>query len=1226
MPKTIQIVIAAIVIAASAWPQASTATVGGTVRDQSGAVIANSNVALTNTETSVISTTRTNGSGVYLFPGVNPGPYRLTAEAAGMQKYQATLEVLVAQRAVIDPVLSISQNTTSVQVTDATSVIDVENATFHNQVDHARIEQLPINQRDLMNLTTVLPGEEGKKGDRVFGLPSPAQEYIVDGAVVTDRRYAMSQYASAPGLGAIQEFTLDSGAVSARYSRPSNVIVSTKSGTNAIHGTAYETMMNNGIGLARSRTDFYTNPPQLIRNEFGANLGGPVIIPKLYNGRNRTFWFFNWEELRARSGTSVGYNVPTADMRNGDFSGLVDAQGRLQTLYEPLSTGPAPTYQRTPYPGNRIPANRESPLAKYLFGITPLPSNAANPLLAVNYFGISKPGDFNTWSITNRIDHQFSEKDHIYLRWGYSDDPHVQINNSGCPCGPMLLNKVAGWKLTYNQEQSAATSWVHIISPTFFNEFTAAARYRRGGGSTGTSTSLDKNYFTELGMPNPLGINDWPQFDSTGLGNYILRGPGKDFGNETYYTVDDNLTRIHGRHEILFGGHARKDFINTLPNTAKQSDFTFDTLATALYDPKSTAANPQALPQTGNNLANMFLGVSTYQESLSRGWYYMRSGEGALYVQDNFKITPRLSVNLGIRWEAWLPLREKNNTITGFDQANHAVVLGTSLQNLYNLGLSVPSVNSTYQALGVKFETAQQAGLPNNLMNGRYHNFGPRAGFAWRVLTGNRPLVLRGGYSMTYFNMDYSWVGNLPSPPFSATFNNNPNDATQSPDGLPNYLLRSVPQYVDGVNATGALGLGNPVGITRGSASIGYFDPNMSTPHVQTWNLTLEKEVIASTAARVRYVGSHAANLPEWYSYNQQTPSYVWYATTGQPLPTGEYSNVAIRPYDQQVYGTIQEYRNTGYTNNESFSFELERRYNKGYSFQLSDVLMNALGTGSGLSTVPTTNQYMPGTVPSDYDQLNRFLNYGRDTSLPKNRVRWNFLVDLPVGRGKLLGRNMSKALDKLAGGWQVAGIGTLWTNYFSLPTSNWNITGEPIQMYGYKYPIQNCTSGSCLPGYLYWNGYIPANLINSHDAKGNPNGYEGIPADYKPAVTPLIPYGSTAMPANAPAGTNISQYWDTNNVWIPLKNGTVQRISYNPGLNPWRNQYMPGVRQWTQDASLFKVIPIHENVRMRFAADFFNVFNHPNNPNTIGGDGFLNTQASGVSPRTLQLSLRLTW
>ena len=161
---------------------------------------------------------------------------------------------------------------------------------------------------------------------------------------------------------------------------------------------------------------------------------------------------------------------------------------------------------------------------------------------------------------------------------------------------------------------------------------------------------------------------------------------------------------------------------------------------------------------------------------------------------------------------------------------------------------------------------------------------------------------------------------------------------------------------------------------------------------------------------------------------------------------------------------------------------------------------------------------------------------------------------------------------------------------------------------------------------YLWWNGYIPANLINSHDAQGNLNGYEGIPANYKPAVTPLIPWGSTAMPANAPAGTNISQYWDTNTVWVPLKNGTVQRTTYDTGLNPWRNQYLPGPRQWNLDASLFKNIPIHERLNARFAVDFFNVFNHPNNPNTITGDGMLSTRASGLPARVLQLSLRLSW
>ena len=233
----------------------------------------------------------------------------------------------------------------------------------------------------------------------------------------------------------------------------------------------------------------------------------------------------------------------------------------------------------------------------------------------------------------------------------------------------------------------------------------------------------------------------------------------------------------------------------------------------------------------------------------------------------------------------------------------------------------------------------------------------------------------------------------------------------------------------------------------------------------------------------------------------------------------------------------------------------------------------------------------------------------------------------MPVGKGKLLGRNTGRVLDKFIGGWQLAGIGTLRSTYFSLPTNMWNFTGEPIHQYGYQYPIQNCVGGTCIPGYLWWNGYIPADLINSHDAAGHPNGYEGVPANYKPAVTPLIPWGTTALPANAPAGINLTSYYDTSTVWVPLKNGNTQQVVYNNGLNPYRNQYLPSVRQWNQDASLFKNIPIHEAVNLRFTADFFNVFNHPGNPNTVGGDGFLNCQASGAAnPRIVQLSLRLNW
>jgi hypothetical protein len=166
-------------------------------------------------------------------------------------------------------------------------------------------------------------------------------------------------------------------------------------------------------------------------------------------------------------------------------------------------------------------------------------------------------------------------------------------------------------------------------------------------------------------------------------------------------------------------------------------------------------------------------------------------------------------------------------------------------------------------------------------------------------------------------------------------------------------------------------------------------------------------------------------------------------------------------------------------------------------------------GCSIGTAVLRDPGYYLPGAVPTDYDERNRYLNYQRATDVPKHRLKWNFLIDLPVGKGKKVLGNANNVLDKFVGGWQLAGSGSLRSTWFALPTGNWNFTGEPVHNYGYKYPIQNCTSGVCVPGYLWWNGYIPANKINSHDAAGNPNGYEGIPADYKPAVTPLIPWGS---------------------------------------------------------------------------------------------------------------------
>jgi hypothetical protein len=553
------------------------------------------------------------------------------------------------------------------------------------------------------------------------------------------------------------------------------------------------------------------------------------------------------------------------------------------------------------------------------------------------------------------------------------------------------------------------------------------------------------------------------------------------------------------------------------------------------------------------------------------------------------------------------------------------VVLGAPIESLIRIGATRQSLIDRYLALDRKFTTFDKVGLPEDLVNSRKANFGPRLGFAYKALDGKKSFVLRGGYSLAYFRTSlHQWLDNNRSNlPMAASYNYNLNDSTQSPDGLPNYWLRSNPSIIAGVNSQNVVDVDQPRGITRGSGTISYFARNQPDARAHTWNLTIEKEVMSNTVARARYVGIKSTHLNQFYDYNNSTPDYVWYMTTGQPLPTGDFANVARRFYDQTASGGLQEYRQTGYSNSNGFEMELERRFARGYGFQVSYVMTNSLSTAEN---VPEINQFMPGAVSTDYDDRNKFLNYRRDTGVPQHRFRFNWLMDLPFGKGKWIGKNSQGFLEKLIGGWQLAGIGNIRSNYFQLPTSDYNFTGAPIEIYGYKYPIEDCRAGTCVPGFLWWNGYIPPNQINSRDANGRPNGFMGVPSNYKPAVTPLIPWGSTALPANAPSNTVVSQFWDTNNVWIPLKNNTVQRTGLAPGLHPWQNQFLPSVRQWGFDASLFKSVAVNERIRVRINADFFNVLNAPGNPNSIGGNGFLNTRSSGNSPRTLQLTMRISW
>jgi hypothetical protein len=264
------------------------------------------------------------------------------------------------------------------------------------------------------------------------------------------------------------------------------------------------------------------------------------------------------------------------------------------------------------------------------------------------------------------------------------------------------------------------------------------------------------------------------------------------------------------------------------------------------------------------------------------------------------------------------------------------------------------------------------------------------------------------------------------------------------------------------------------------------------------------------------------------------------------------------------------------------------------------------------------------GEVPANLHDRIKLLDYVRDTSIPKQEIRYNWTVELPVGRGKMLGRSMPRFVDAVIGGWQLTGLGVMHSNSYVANTGGYYPTGAPLQNYGHKYPIQDCRSGVCQAGYLLWNAYIPAYQINQ------PDGIMGIPANYKPAVAPLYPYPVTAPSPNDP----LYDLYGTNDVNVTLKDGSTVLTSKGD-LNPFINQVLQSSWLFTTDASLSKTFTFGERMRLRIQADFFNVFNQPgveydpSNPNTpslADGTGIVLRSYSMNSPRTMQLSARFHW
>jgi hypothetical protein len=1046
-------------------------------------------------------------------------------------------------------------------------------------------------------------------------------EFVQDG-VPLDSRNTGDIQARPPGVDTVQEFRIETSVASAKLDRPANAIMSTRSGTNQVHGSAFNTGRNSGFGVARQRQDTFTKPPHLVRNEFGASLGAPIFVPKIYNGKNRTFFFFAWEESRLRSASTVSaYVWPAAD-RVGDFSALTDASGKHITIYDPSSVGAGPTYAKTPFVNNQIPIARMSPLAKYMYSVTPLPTSpSVNPNVAANYFGPS-PLNQDTRTLTGRIDHHFNDTNQIYGRYSFGLNNQMDRRAYNTNGNPITSDGLWQKETYYELSNTLMASYTHLFSPTFFVE-SVATWTRINWQYSENQPNATQDISAQLGTPNPFKVGGAPYLNNFGYGSpQVFAGVVPRTALTKIYSGEQNYTKVIRTHQLEFGWRFRQEYLDTVPDHPDQSDLYFDSFATSVYDP-ATGAAWGALPYTGANSANFFLGDSRqYSQARPPQNFDMHGKDEALYVQDIWKVNSRLTLNYGLRWEYLGPYTDSKGMTEAFDFNNMALVNDVTPAQLIATNYTTAPIVAAYAAAGVKWETPSQAGMSSDFIKGNKHDFAPRAGFAYHTRLFGKNVVMRGGYGLYHFPVPARTFSELRlDPPLQGSYSLNFNSSAQAPDGQSNYFLRAAPTIIAGLNSgNNVLDITQPPTVTPG-ITITALSPDLPSSKAHQWNYTLEAEIMKDTVARVSWIGTAGRNIEAMYISNQNPVSnYVWYVTSGQPLPQGYYANTVRRPLNQTIYGDFHVYSKIGWSNYEGIQLELERHFARGLAYQFFYLMSNALDTGAtpsqgGDFTVDSLLQpgiYLPGSVPQDSTARYRFLRYERDPNIPQHRIRWNFVYDIPVGKGKHLLSNVHGVLNQVIGGWQVAGSGTTGSRWINLGASNFGPT-SPIQIYGTNYKVSDCRSGTCIPSYLYFNGYIQANLINV------PKGVQGVPTGYQPSQEPL-------NPTPASGGDPNFKYYETNNVTVTLKDGSQVVVPFDSGLNWLRNQVIKGPWLTSMNASLYKVFSIKERANLRLNIDAFNVFNQPGLPLPNGTTGLIDMRSSAQSARVLQYTLRLTW
>jgi hypothetical protein len=862
----------------AALSQNPTATLIGTVLDAHGAVVPAAALEVRNTGNNEIRKTASDGKGEFTVANLVPGRYEVTIAKEGFRtRREIDIELVVDQVARMQFRLEVGGVTQTVEVTAAAApLINTENSTKSDVMTGDEIIEMPLNGRAVTDLAQLVPGvvpnAQGSQGGpfAVNGARSDNTNFLMNGFNNEDPQTGGGPIVG-PNLDAVQEFKMETNNYSAEHGRLAGGVMNVvmKSGGNKIHGAVFE-FLRNDIFDARGFFDKQTS--KLRQNEFGGLVSGPVLLPKVYNGRDHTFFLFSSESFRQTQGQTKLAVVPTAAQRLGDFSGSAPIKDPLATGACTAAGGPAC------FPGNRIPASRLNPVALKAQAYYP----PANQTGVNNYLSYAtSPNNWDRFMI--KVDQHATSKDTISFLYS------MQHNASSNPFA-------GGQNIAFfgqnpdNRVQMAGLTYTRLFTPALINEVRLGYTY-----TNATNINLDAghDFNQEWGLPGPANprLLGSPMIVISGYNNL---GDGQNIPQVRHSMItqpSDTLTWVKGRHLAKFGFELLHTAFNQPSTDNSRGTFNF------------TGA------WSGNAYADFMLGLLNSDTHLVLNPVnYFRINNYGFFAQDDWKITSRLTLNLGVRWDIPEPPYEKYGQVTNFLPETEKLVIGSA--KMLPAGVSFTSPN------GVVF--ADQAGLPQ-LAYTRYNDVAPRLGFAWRPFGGNR-FVVRSGFG-TFFG------GNQANPLRNQLANNTfPFGVTQQVvrnAADPNFLTFSNPYPVP-ASFSGNL---STIAVTG-------YEQHGKTPRLDAWNFTIEREVGRSAAVEASYTASKGTHLPWYFNINQ----VFW---PPRPAP----NNV---PYSG--FGTINYFAYEVNSNYNAGTLTFRRRFVSGFFYNFSYQFGKAIDEGSSLT------------------------------------------------------------------------------------------------------------------------------------------------------------------------------------------------------------------------------------------------------------------------------------